>query len=82
MHFPRPPAEGRAAGAASRIIGALMPAAGWRAGGPGAGGRGEEGGRGVSGRPRHPSAPPSRRHTPPELGPGARPCSSYLAAAA
>lgn len=30
----------------------------------------------MSGRPRHPSAPRSHRHTPRELGPGARPSSS------
>uniref|UniRef100_A0A4W2EA53 Allograft inflammatory factor 1 like n=1 Tax=Bos indicus x Bos taurus TaxID=30522 RepID=A0A4W2EA53_BOBOX len=55
-----------------------MPAAGSRGegkrGGPGEGGEG----RGVSRRPRHPSALRSRRHTPRELGPGARPSSSSL----
>lgn len=68
MHFPRPPAEGPAAGWASRIIAALMPAAGHR-GGEGRGGEaGRREGRGVSGCRRLSSAPRFRRHTPPELG--------------
>lgn len=63
VHFPRPPAEGPAAGSASRIIAALMQAAGHRGGEAG-----RRRGRGVSGCPRLSSAPWFRRHTPPELG--------------
>lgn len=83
VHFPRPPAEGRAAGAAPRIIAALMPAAGREGGGREDAGRGEvEGGRGVSGRARHPSAPRGGRHPPPESGPGASPVAVVPLAAA
>lgn len=77
VHFPRPPAEGPAGG-----LGIPHNSCFDAGGGAGRGGEGGGGGPGVSGRPRHPSAPRSRRHTPRELGPGACPSSSSLAAAA
>ena len=77
VHFPRPPAEGPAGG-----LGIPHNSCFDAGGGAGRGGGGGGGGPGVSGRPRHPSAPRSRRHTPRELGPGACPSSSSLAAAA
>lgn len=80
MHFPRPPAEGPAAGWAARIIAALMPAAGHR-GGEGRGG-GPEGREGCVRLP----APFLRPSVPPPHAAGARtgagPSSTFLAAAA
>lgn len=59
VHFPRPPAEGPAAGSASSIIAALMP-------GGGEGRRGEAGREGWEG-----GECPAARAIPPPLGPTA-----------